>query len=37
MYMSRELKKTRTNVNEDLIKAINEAVDYCNNYYSCFY
>ena len=35
--MSRELKKTRTNVNEDLIKAINEAVDYCNNYYSCFY
>ena len=35
--MSRELKKTRTNVNEELVKAINEAVDYCNKYYSCFY
>ena len=35
--MSRELKKTRTNVNEELVRAINEAVDYCNKYYSCFY
>ena len=35
--MSRELKKTRTNVNEDLIEAINEAVVYCNKYYFCFY
>ena len=35
--MSRELKKTRTNVNEELVMAINEAVDYCNKYYSCFY
>lgn len=35
--MSRELKEIRTNINEELIMAINEAVDYCNNYYSCFY
>ena len=35
--MSRELKETRTNINEDLIISINEAVDYCNKYYYCFY
>ena len=35
--MSRELRKTRTNANEDLIEAINEAVVYCNKYYFCFY
>ena len=35
--MSRELKETRTNINEDLITSINEAVDYCNKYYYCFY
>ena len=35
--MSRELKETRTNINEDLVMSINEAVDYCNKYYSCFY
>ena len=35
--MSRELKKTRFNVNEDLVEAINEAVVYCNKYYFCFY
>ena len=35
--MSRELKETRTNINEDLIMSINEAVDYCNKYYYCFY
>ena len=37
MYMSRELKEIRVNVNEELVMAINEAVDYCNKYYSCFY
>ena len=35
--MSRELKEIRTNINEDLIISINEAVDYCNKYYYCFY
>ena len=35
--MSRELKEMRTNVNEELIMAINEAVDYCNKYSNCFY
>ena len=35
--MSRELKEIRVNVNEELVMAINEAVDYCNKYYSCFY
>ena len=35
--MSRELKEIRTNINEELVKAINEAVDYCNKYYSCLY
>ena len=35
--MSRELKEIRTNVNEELVMAINEAVDYCNNYYNCLY
>ena len=35
--MSRELKETRTNINDDLIISINEAVDYCNKYYYCFY
>ena len=37
MYMSRELKEIRTNINEELVMSINEAVDYCNKYYSCFY
>ena len=37
MYMSRELKEMRTNINEELVMAINEAVDYCNKYYSCLY
>ena len=35
--MSRELKEMRTNINEELVMAINEAVDYCNKYYSCLY
>ena len=35
--MSRELKEIRTNINEELVMSINEAVDYCNKYYSCFY
>ena len=35
--MSRELKEIRVNVNEELVMAINEAVDYCNKYYSCLY
>ena len=35
--MSRELKDIRVNINEELVKAINEAVDYCNKYYSCLY
>ena len=35
--MSRELKEMRVNVNEELVMAINEAVDYCNKYSSCFY
>ena len=35
--MSRELKEIRTNTNEELVMAINEAVDYCNKYYYCFY
>ena len=37
MYMSRELKEIRTNINEELVMSINEAVDYCNKYYNCFY
>ena len=37
LYMSRELKEIRTNVNEELVMAINEAVDYCNKYHSCLY
>ena len=37
LYMSRELKEIRVNINEELVEAINEAVDYCNKYYSCFY
>ena len=35
--MSRELKEMRINVNEELVMAINEAVDYCNKYSNCFY
>ena len=35
--MSRELKEIRTNINEELVMSINEAVDYCNKYYSCLY
>ena len=35
--MSRELKEMRININEELVMAINEAVDYCNKYYSCLY
>ena len=35
--MSRELKEIRVNINEELVMAINEAVDYCNKYYSCLY
>ena len=35
--MSRELKEIRVNVNEELVMAINEAVDYCNKYYSSLY
>lgn len=35
--MSRELKEMRVNVNEELVMAINEAVDYCNKYSGCFY
>ena len=37
LYMSRELKEIRVNINEELVMAINEAVDYCNKYYSCLY
>ena len=37
LYMSRELKEIRVNINEELVEAINEAVDYCNKYYSCLY
>lgn len=35
--MSRELKEIRVNINEELVMAINEAVDYCNKYSSCLY
>ena len=35
--MSRELKEIRVNINEELVMSINEAVDYCNKYYSCLY
>ena len=35
--MSRELNEIRIDTNEELVMAINEAVDYCNNYYNCFY
>ena len=37
LYMSRELKEIRVNINEELVEAINEAVDYCNKYHSCLY
>ena len=37
LYMSRELKEIRVNINEELVMAINEAVDYCNKYHSCLY
>ena len=37
LYMSRELKEIRVNINEEVVMAINEAVDYCNKYHSCLY
>ena len=37
LYRSRELKEIRVNINEELVEAINEAVDYCNKYHSCLY
>lgn len=32
-----EIKELRKGVNEELVMSINEAMDYCNNYYSCYY
>ena len=35
--MSRELMKIRINTNEELIRAVKEAMKYSNSYYNCFY
>ena len=35
--MSRVINGRRTNVNEELVMSINEAMDYCNNYYCWYY
>ena len=35
--MSRELMKIRIGTNEELIRAVKEAMKYSNSYYNCFY
>ena len=35
--MSRELMKIRIDTNEELIRAVKEAMKYSNSYYNCFY